>query len=304
MKKMIRHLNDLAVGGVFALIYLFLYMIPFKCASNVGAKIGSVLGKRTGLAKKAHKNLRLAMPELTESDYDRIVSDMCIGLSRSVAEISSMFEQDLSSDNSLLEIVGSEHLEAVKASGKGAIFCVAHIANWFYIPYICRQSGLYTALMYRKPNNSYVDFFFKKALLKGASELLPKGAAGGKRMISLLKQGKSVVIAVDQKMNDGIAVPFFGVDAMTAPAVARLGMKFDCPIIPVRAERLAHDDVKSRVTFYPPVPIPEDGSASEKTYSIMYTINQIFESWIRERPEQWLWVHSRWPKDAKNKTQE
>jgi KDO2-lipid IV(A) lauroyltransferase len=27
----------------------------------------------------------------------------------------------------------------------------------------------------------------------------------------------------------------------------------------------------------------------------MRTVNATLEGWIRERPEQWFWVHSRWP---------
>jgi KDO2-lipid IV(A) lauroyltransferase len=28
---------------------------------------------------------------------------------------------------------------------------------------------------------------------------------------------------------------------------------------------------------------------------LMAQVNQILEGWIRDRPEQWFWLHRRWP---------
>ena len=45
-----------------------------------------------------------------------------------------------------------------------------------------------------------------------------------------------------------------------------------------------------------PLTFQNTGDKTTDTYEIMYQINQILESWIRERPEQWLWIHHRWDK--------
>ena len=98
---------------------------------------------------------------------------------------------------------------------------------------------------------------------------------------------------VDQKMNDGIAVPFFGRDAMTAPAIAELSMRYKCPIIPVRVERTKGAYFK--VTVYPPLNNDTHTDKNTDSKIIMTKINELLESWIEERPEQWLWIHKRWP---------
>ena len=54
---------------------------------------------------------------------------------------------------------------------------------------------------------------------------------------------------VDQKMNDGIAVPFFGRDAMTAPALAQIALKFRCPVVPAKVERIK--GARFRIIVYP-----------------------------------------------------
>ena len=108
------------------------------------------------------------------------------------------------------------------------------------------------------------------------------------------RAGGEIGMLVDQKMTDGIAVPFFGRDAMTAPALAQFALKYDAPIVPIRAERL--DGAHFRVTFYPALEVTKTGNRHDDIQAIMTDVNATMESWIRERPEQWLWLHRRWPK--------
>jgi KDO2-lipid IV(A) lauroyltransferase len=100
-------------------------------------------------------------------------------------------------------------------------------------------------------------------------------------------------VLVDQKMNDGIPVPFFGRPAMTAPAVAQLALRFDCAIIPARVERLK--GARFRLTAFPPIEIAKTGNRQADTLAIMTRINAVVEGWIRERPDLWFWLHRRWP---------
>lgn len=99
---------------------------------------------------------------------------------------------------------------------------------------------------------------------------------------------------VDQKMNDGIVVPFLGQDAMTAPALAQFALRYDCPVIPARVERL--DGARFRITVLPPIPLARTGDRQTDIFNAMVQVNGLLEQWIRERPEQWLWLHRRWPK--------
>jgi KDO2-lipid IV(A) lauroyltransferase len=95
-------------------------------------------------------------------------------------------------------------------------------------------------------------------------------------------------------MGDGIAVPFFGRPAMTAPALAQLALKFDCPVVPARVVRL--NGVQFQLIVYPPLEIIKTGNRQQDALALMTQVNAMIEGWIRERPEQWLWLHRRWPK--------
>ena len=108
-----------------------------------------------------------------------------------------------------------------------------------------------------------------------------------------LKEGEHVAILIDQKQNDGISVPFFGRDAMTNPTVAQLALRYRCPIIPGDIERL--DGAHFRLTIHPPIEFEPTGDTDADVHAIMTQLNALLEAWIRRRPEQWFWVHRRWP---------
>ena len=93
-------------------------------------------------------------------------------------------------------------------------------------------------------------------------------------------------------MNDGIAVPFFGHEAMTTPAVALLALRHRCPICPFRIERLG--PARFRLTSHEPLHPHPSGDHKADVLAVMTTLNGILEDWIRARPAEWLWLHRRW----------
>jgi KDO2-lipid IV(A) lauroyltransferase len=99
-------------------------------------------------------------------------------------------------------------------------------------------------------------------------------------------------------MNTGLAIPFFGRDAMTGDAIARLALRYNCAILPANCERL--DGCRFRVTFEEPW-YPEDtGDQGKDVRTTLFKINQTIEEWIRRKPGQWLWLHNRWPREENN----
>ena len=95
-------------------------------------------------------------------------------------------------------------------------------------------------------------------------------------------------------MNDGIAIPFFGRNAMTAPALAELALRNDCPIIPAHVVRTK--GANFQIIVEEPLVIKKTGHKKTDIETIMRKVNARIEVWVREHPAQWLWLHNRWPK--------
>jgi KDO2-lipid IV(A) lauroyltransferase len=191
-----------------------------------------------------------------------------------------------------IETSGFEHVDRARATGRRMIFFSGHLANWEIAALAAGQYGIDIAQVYRAANNPLVDRLV--ARLRGElGELIPKGALGSRRAVAALRRGGHLSMLVDQKLNDGIAVPFFGRPAMTAPALALLALHYDCDVLPARVERLG--GARFRLTIHPPLPLPKSGDRAADAAALMTAVNRTLEGWIRERPEQWFWLHRRWP---------
>ena len=186
-----------------------------------------------------------------------------------------------------------QHLEALRDDGRPGLFFSGHFVN-LELPGICvARHGLPLHLVYRAATNPHVDWVYHRAQANCGVDLIPKGSTGARAAMDKLRRNEHLGMLVDQKMNDGIAVPFFGIEAMTAPALARFALKFRCPVVPAHCERLrgAH----FRVIFDPPMWFDDTGDFHGDVLRAMTRVNQILETWIRERPDHWLWLHKRWP---------
>jgi KDO2-lipid IV(A) lauroyltransferase len=154
------------------------------------------------------------------------------------------------------------------------------------------QYGISVAQIYRAAKNPLLDRIIARFRGDGG-ELIPKGTVAARRAIAALRRGTHLTLLADQKMNDGIPVPFFGRPAMTAPALAVLAVRFDCDVLPARVERL--DSARFRLTVFPPLPLPRSGEPHADAAALMALAMRPWRRGSRDRPEQWLWVHRRWP---------
>jgi KDO2-lipid IV(A) lauroyltransferase len=183
----------------------------------------------------------------------------------------------------------------MRDDGRPGIFMSPHVGNWELSAYSVIQRGPFSpiAVVYRAPNDPAAEWLLQYGRQRLKAELIPKGSIGARRIIEVLRAGGHVGMLPDQKMNDGIPVPFFGRPAMTASALAQLALKFHCTVLPGRVVRMG--GARFRVIVDPPIELPNSGNRQADTLALTTTINLLMESWIREHPGQWLWVHRRWP---------
>lgn len=275
-----------ALFGVFG-------VLPVGIASGLGGALARMIGPMLPVHRRAARNLTRALPALTPEAVRQTLDAMWDNLGRVAAELPHLARLSPYQANSRVEVVGAEHLDEARTDGKAGIFFTGHVGNWEIPGSAIEGCGIPIAAVYRAPNNPMVDRLIRQARGPVAKLYVPKGSAGARDILRWLKRGEHLAMLIDQKMNDGIAVPFFGRDAMTAPALAELAFKYDLPVYPVRVERLK--GARFRITVYPKLGFTRTDDRTSDVHAAMTLVNQVLEGWIRERPAQWLWVHRRWP---------
>lgn len=273
-----------------ALVLILFYgacdLLPAPMASRLGGWIGRTVGPRLAATRKARKNLEESFPDLTTAEADQILAGMWDNLGRVMAEYPHL--EDIGRKHVTLE--GTEHIRAAQDNNQPIILFGAHLGNWEVMaPAVLQQLALSPGLVYRAPNNPVSDRLLDYARsLQGKLTTLPKSKTGTRHLVQTLKNGDSIGILIDQKYNEGIAVEFFGRPAMTSPAIAQLGRKFNAAVIPFRCERI--EDCNFKITFEEPLAVTQNDTETIRE------AHKRLESWISDNPGQWLWLHRRWGK--------
>jgi KDO2-lipid IV(A) lauroyltransferase len=265
--------------------------LPVDVASALGGALTRTIGPRLKVSEMARRNLRRVFPDKNPAEIDAIVVEVWDNLGRVVGE----FPHAKELIDNRVEVVGIEHVHTLRDDGLCGLFVSAHFGNWELAGALAGREGLDITLVYRAANNPWVEDLYRECRTNTGAGQIQKGSEGAREIMALLKRGGHVGMLVDQKMNDGIAVPFFGRDAMTAPAVARFALKFRCPVVMARVERVkgAH----FRMVLSPPLALPDSGDSHADVLDLMTRMNREIEDWVRDKPGQWLWLHKRWPEN-------
>jgi KDO2-lipid IV(A) lauroyltransferase len=288
-KRQLRHL--LEGGGAWLMFGLF-RLLPLDWASALGGFIARNIGLKLGVSNRARANLSRALPELSSAQVEDIIRGMWDNLGRVIGEFSRLNQIRVFDPGGRVELEGLDDILSMRSDGKRFIFFSAHYGNWEIASLAASQAGFAVAGVYRTANNPIVDRLLKR--MRGAdAHLIPKGAGAARHTVAWLQAGKHLSMLIDQKMNDGIPVPFFGRPAMTAPALARLALRFDAKVVPIRILRLG--GAHFRLTAEKPLEMPNSGDGPADALALLTKVNETVERWVREHPEQWFWVHRRWP---------
>ena len=277
----------------FFLVIGFFRLFGIDTASAIGGRIGRTFAAPTRLSNLARENLAAAFPDMGVEKREAIIRAMWDNLGRVLAEYGHHDELNWRRPAPRIEFTGLENLAAAKARGKGMLFISGHFANWEIMATALRDWGIMGASAVRPTNNPYVNAWLHKYRTRnGMPELVSKGAAGTRRIFTLLRKGESICMLVDQRTSEGIPAPFFGRDALTTATPAALALKLGALIVPISNERLG--GAHFLVHVHPVIEAPHTGNADGDLVAVTTAINAFVEACVRKRPEQWLWIHRRW----------
>jgi Kdo2-lipid IVA lauroyltransferase/acyltransferase len=281
----VKRLRYAIEAALLWLLLQFFGALPIDTASSLGGWLGRTIGPRLAGSRKALRNLERALPGV---DAPAVITGMWDNLGRVLAEYPHL-ARICDPASGRVELIGGEIVRQHAAQGLVEIVS-AHLGNWEVSAYMSRMLGVDVALVYRAPNNPWSAQLLDR--MRNAPAQFAKGAEGARAMVRYVAKGGHLALLIDQKMNDGVPVAFFGRPAMTAPAVVQLARKYNGAILPARCERL--NGARFRITVHPPLALDDTGDRARDDVTTLRRLHVLLEDWIRARPEQWLWLHRRW----------
>ena len=281
-----RFLIDPIVGVLVGIFWVLFKMLPLpwasKTAGGLGRCIAPLMWRRNRIA---YRNLTIAFPEKNDAEKKEIIKKMWIHFAKFFAEMPHTKEWIDGAD-----IEGKEYLQSLKDDDRGGFVCSAHFGNWEFASTYTAQHYFQLHPVYRPANNPWLE---KLMFKKRAGVHIPKGSSGARIMLDLLKNGEHIAILCDQRLREGIAVPFFGKMAMTPSAMVSIALKMRLPIVMGCARRLPDGRFKMTVE---PLLMSQAEDNETAVYETVANMNKVLERWISETPEQWMWIHRRFDK--------
>jgi KDO2-lipid IV(A) lauroyltransferase len=266
-------------------------ILGVDAASAFGGWLLKAVGPLTGAHKTARRNLRLCFPEKDEAWREAMLAAQWENVGRLSAEFPLM--DKLVPSTGRVELVNGERLAQIKASGVPVVFVSGHLSNWEVMPAAIVDSGVICEMTYRAANNPYIDKRWKESRARyGVQLFAPKGGDGSRELLAGMNRGASVALMNDQKFNSGVAGTFFGHLVHTAPAPTRLALRFGTVLQPMSVQRLK--GARFRAVVHDPIEVPNTGDRTADIKAGVDAINAFMEARIRERPQEWFWVHKRW----------
>ena len=291
-------LGEAAVGALtIGLLRATRYFDPVKTA-NLFGRIARFIGARLREDRIGRENLKAAFPEKSPAEIETILTGVWDNLGRVGAEFAHLdhiwdYDRD-HPENSRIEIPRRtiELFDQLRDDGKPALIFASHLGNWELPALAAAAHGLDVAILFRRPNSASADRAIEKTRAVKMGTLIPAGRDAPLKLAEALQDNRHVAMLVDQYLTNGVDVTFFGRKTKANPMLARLLRQVECPIHGSRIIRLPDNRFRAELTEeIKPV---RDASGQIDIQGTTQAIASVVEGWIREYPDQWLWLHRRW----------
>ena len=292
MSRGLQHFKWRLEAAGYDLVSALMRLLPVDAASATGAWLFRRLGPLTGWHRTTLRNLKICFPEWDEAERQRVAHAQWENVGRVLIEFFMM--DKIMADPTRVELIGREKLDSLVATGRPIVFVSGHFANWEVMAAAKTVAGIEGVLAYRGANNPYIDAKMRESRRRyGVNLFAPKGVEGGREVMAALKAGLSVGVLTDQKYWEGLRAPFFGHLVPTQHAPVRWAMRFGAHLQPGWVERIG--GARFRVYVGDEIALPLAGGGPTDIEAGVTAINAFIEARARARPQEYWWVHRRFP---------
>jgi KDO2-lipid IV(A) lauroyltransferase len=249
------------------------------------------------------QNLAIAFPHYDDARRGEIARAMWANMGRVFAE--TFYIDRIIADPSRLEIVDEARWRARMHETGSSVGVTAHIGNWELAIWPMTKFGLAPAGVYRPLANPYLDRLLRQQRAplypsglfgKGAETEAGSGHRTARLLIDHVRHSGSIGFVSDHHERRGVVVPFLGRFTRVTPVPAMIARHVGAGVWMGRCLRIGTES-RFRLDLTE-VPLPKTTSRTADTAALTAAMFSVFEDWIREHPEQWMWWNTRWVKET------
>jgi len=286
--------RDFVLYILVRLVAVVFRALPRRAAIRLGEGVAAFI--LTFLRKRreiALRNLGLVFGDaMSMSQKKDIVRKSFSNLGRLVGELSHLAELTA---RPVDELFAFENIEAVReatAGGKGLILLTGHFGCWELSQLGMTKAGFPLTALARPLDNRFLDRWIGRMRRMTGSTIIARRHSM-RRIVSELKAGKIVAILFDQNVHrkECVFARLCGMNVASSPLPAALSRLTGADV--VFGAGVPSPGLRYKLIFSDRIPNQACDSYEEFLTINTSAYNAVFERFIRDYPEAWLWVHDR-----------
>ena len=259
--------------------------------------IGGWLGTLAFWLARQHRELTCdhLRCSLTLSDERRVrtIAKQCFQhLGKTVVEFMQFPRLDSAQIQRYVTFEGVEHVEQALAQGKGAIILTGHFGNWELLAASISATVAPLTPIVRELRSPRLNALVSRYRQKAGYATIDRDT-GIRQALQCLRRNELLGIVADVDTTvSGVFVDFFGRRAYTPYSPVAIALKTGATILPTFIIR--QPDGSHRAIIEPPLALKRTDTKEKDLVINTQKFTKIIESYIRQYPAQWIWMHRRW----------
>ena len=252
-----------------------------------------ILGPLMPFQKKMQENLQRAFPDKNPSETRQITKEAGKNLGSAFADLvyagTIWRERD-----ARIQFQFEDDIDLSSYANKPVVLVTGHIGAWQIAPFVGRSFQLQLTSIFAPEKNPYIVNFMHGLRKTLQPAWVPRDGCM-KHLIRELKADHAIGLATDTRIKDGLSVPFFNLPFLANTAAARLAIRANSDLVPIRCERLP--GMRYNITVCKPITSSDrSNSKADQVTEITAAMIAVYQSWIEEDPTQWMCFSRRWAK--------
>lgn len=284
------YLEFIAVKILYKIVILLPWKINYWLANRLGELSYIFLAKRR---RMTINNLTTAFKnQYNRKEIRRMAINTFRNFGKSMIEFISLSKINKNNVDNFVTINGLENLEEAKKRGKGVIILSSHLGNWELMAKALILKGYPLTIMVRRQKNKLVEGLIEHQRSESKVKTLPHTIAP-KEIFRLLKNNEIIGMIADQDGGEkGVFVDFFGRPASTVPSPVIFTMRSGTHLIPLFDIRQKNNH--HHIIIETPYQLTTTSDIKKDIVDNTQELTKKLESYIRQYPDQWFWLHNRW----------
>lgn len=267
------------IGALLAVPYR--WRIPMA-----GWVVSRLIAPIAGWDKRVRDNLALIFPDMPAAEVARLMRAVPNNAGRTLVELYSGAEFKAHVAQSPVTGAGLEAILQARKAGQGVILVSGHFGNYDVPRAVLSAQGHLVGGLYQPMKNPYFNAHYVRTITAIGTPMFARGRRGLAEMVQHLRAGGLMGMLIDQSMEHGASLTFFGKRALTAVSAADLALKYNCLLVPIYAVRQP-DGLSFELVIEAPI-------TPDTPETMTQALNDSLEAIARKHLDQWFWIHRRW----------